>query len=275
MDDLEKRIGDAYRFLAKSDAAAAVALRRLYRGISTFSVPAPRPVVRPILLGYEVARSVYAFGKRVFVAQPLFTAYCARVGKNFRTGEQLHWVQGRGEILVGDDVWIDGCCSITFAARFSERPTLEIGDGTAIGHATQFAIGKRITLGKNCNISGQSAFFDSSGHPADPVARRRHEPPPAEQVRPITLGDDVWVGKGCIVFPGVRIGDCAIVSAGSVVRKHVPPYAVVAGNPAQIVFRLPRPDAAGRAGSVGAGAPASGVVASGESKAAPAEGQAG
>jgi len=39
----------------------------------------------------------------------------------------------------------------------------------------------------------------------------------------------------------VRIGDGAVVSAGSVVRRHVPPYAVVAGNPAQIVFRLPRP----------------------------------
>jgi acetyltransferase-like isoleucine patch superfamily enzyme len=67
----------------------------------------------------------------------------------------------------------------------------------------------------------------------------------------VTIGDDVWIGKDCIIFPGVRIGDCAIVSAGSVVRRHVPPYAVVAGNPAQVIFKLPRPgqgeaDSAGR-----------------------------
>jgi acetyltransferase-like isoleucine patch superfamily enzyme len=60
-------------------------------------------------------------------------------------------------------------------------------------------------------------------------------------VRPVTIGDDVWIGKGCIIFPGVRIGEASIVSAGSVVRRHVPPYSVVAGNPAQLVFRIPRP----------------------------------
>ncbi len=63
--------------------------------------------------------------------------------------------------------------------------------------------------------------------------------------RAATIGDDVWIGKNCLVFPGVRIGNGAIVSAGSVVRKHVPPYAVVAGNPAQVVFRLPRPEGDG------------------------------
>jgi acetyltransferase-like isoleucine patch superfamily enzyme len=75
------------------------------------------------------------------------------------------------------------------------------------------------------------------------VARREHAPPATEEVRPVTIGDDVWIGKGCIIFPGVRIGDCAIISAGSVVRRHVPAYGVVAGNPAQLIFRLPRPSA--------------------------------
>lgn len=243
MDGLEEQVAAAYRYLARSDAAAARALRRLYRGAAGFSVPAPKAVVKPVLLGYELWRSAYSFGKRVFVCQPMFAAYCKKVGKNLRTGDDLHWVQGQGDILIGDDVWLDGIVDITFAARFAERPTLEIGDGTNIGNRTTFAIGKRITIGKHCNISGQTALFDSNGHPSDPVARRNGEPPAADQVRPITIGDDVWIGKGCIVFPGVRIGDCAIISAGSVVRRHVPPYAVVAGNPAQIMFRLPRPDA--------------------------------
>jgi acetyltransferase-like isoleucine patch superfamily enzyme len=119
-----------------------------------------------------------------------------------------------------------------------------IGDGTVIGHETNIAVGKRISIGKHCHISGATMIFDSSGHPTDPAARRAHLPPPAETVRPVTIGDDVWIGKSCIVFPGVRIGEGAIVSAGSVVRSHVPPYAVVAGNPARVVFRIPRPGAA-------------------------------
>lgn len=247
MDTFEERVAEAYRYLARSDADAAKAVRRLYRRVINFSVPAPKAVVKPVLMGYLAARYAHAFGMRVFVCQPFFAAYCKKVGKNLRTGEQIHWVQGQGDIIIGDDVWLDGVCTITFAARFADRPTLEIGDRTAIGNQTAFAIGKRITIGKDCNISGNTAFFDSNGHPSDPVARRNHEPPAADQVRPITVGDDVWIGKGCIIFPGVRIGDCAIVSAGSVVRRHVPPYAVVAGNPAQLVFRLPRPKEAGAA----------------------------
>ncbi len=242
MERLEKGFAEAYRYLATSDTEAAKAVRRLYHKIVGFSLPAPKPVVKPFLVGYLAGREAYYFAKRVFVCQPFFAAYCKKVGKNLRTGEFIHWVQGQGDIILGDNVWLDGQCAISFASTLSERPTLEIGDNTSIGNGTAFAVGKRITIGKHCNISGETAIFDSNGHPSDPVARRNHAPPPTDQVRPVTIGDDVWIGKGCIIFPGVRIGDCAIVSAGSVVRRHVPPYAVVAGNPAQIVFRLPRPD---------------------------------
>ncbi len=243
MDELEEQFREVYRFLATSDADAAKAVRRLYHRLVTFSIPAPKGIFKPLLMGYVSGRTAYHFGLRVLVCQPLFTAYCAKVGKNFRTGDFLHWVQGQGDIIIGDDVWLDGKSTITFASSFSERPTLEIGDNTAIGHDTSFSIGKRITIGKNCNISGATAIFDSNGHPSDPVARRQHAAPDADQVRPVTIGDDVWIGKGCIIFPGVRIGDCAIISAGSVVRRHVPAYGVVAGNPAQLIFRLPRPPA--------------------------------
>jgi acetyltransferase-like isoleucine patch superfamily enzyme len=241
MDDMDGRIAEIYHYLATSDTEAAQAVRRLHRKIVNFTIPAPKPVVKPMLLGYLASREAYFFAKRVLICQPFFAAYCKKVGKGLRTGDSLHWVQGQGDITLGDNVWLDGKCTSTFASRFSERPELEIGDNTCIGHDTSFSIGKRITVGKNTNISGATAIFDSNGHPSDPVARREHAPPPVDQVRPVTIGDDVWIGKGCIIFPGVRIGDCAIISAGSVVRRHVPPYAVVAGNPAQIMFRLPRP----------------------------------
>src|SRR5260221_5333949 len=115
MDGFEEQLAAAYRYLATSDAAAALALRRLYRRVTNFSIPAPRAVVTPALMGYRAARSVYGFGMRVFVCQPFFTAYCKKVGKNLRTGDRVHWVQGQGDIIIGDDVWIDGVCDITFA----------------------------------------------------------------------------------------------------------------------------------------------------------------
>jgi acetyltransferase-like isoleucine patch superfamily enzyme len=235
----ERLFIEAYRFLATSDSGAAKAVRTLYKKLVKFSIPAPRAIYKPMWLGYWSARSAYSFGKRVFVCQPMIAAYATRCGKNFRTGEFLHWVQGHGDLVIGDDVLIDGKCTITFAVSFGERPTLEIGDGTGIGHDTEFSIGKRITIGKNCIISGASRIFDSNGHPSDPDERRTLKAPPADQVRPVTIGDDVWMGKDCIIFPGVRVGNAAIISAGSVVRRHVPPYTVVAGNPAQVVLRLP------------------------------------
>ncbi|MFB9224566.1 CatB-related O-acetyltransferase [Paracoccus cavernae] len=63
-------------------------------------------------------------------------------------------------------------------------------------------------------------------------------PPTREQVT--TIGNDVWIGHGAIVRAGVTVGDGAIIGAGAVVTKNVPPYAIVAGNPAVIRrMRLP------------------------------------
>jgi acetyltransferase-like isoleucine patch superfamily enzyme len=56
-----------------------------------------------------------------------------------------------------------------------------------------------------------------------------------EQPRRVNIGHDVWLGRSVIVLPGVTIGDGAVVGAGSVVTKEVPPYAIVAGNPARLI----------------------------------------
>ena len=230
-----------YRYLATSDDPVPARVRAARRRLQHFELTPNAAVLRATLYAYRAARSAREFGMRVLVCQPLFRASCKECGPNLRTGDLIHFVQGEGDIIVGANVWLDGKSTITFAARFADRPTLIIGDNSGFGHETELVIAQRITIGKNTNISGATRIFDSNGHPADPVARRNHEPPSASDVRPVTIGDDVWIGKNCLIFPGVRIGNGAIVSAGSVVRKHVPPHAVVAGNPAQVVFRLPRP----------------------------------
>ena len=54
------------------------------------------------------------------------------------------------------------------------------------------------------------------------------------------MGNDVWVGMSAVVLPGVNVADGAVIGAGSVVTKNVPPYAIVAGNPAKVLkYRFP------------------------------------
>ena len=219
-------------------------LRRAYRAVHAFSMPAPRAITKPLLWLFLAIRESYYFAFRVFVCEPMFKAQCKKYGSRLRTDSHMHWVQGAGDIIVGDDVWFDGRVTITFAARFADHPVLEVGDHTAIGHNCEFRIGKQITIGRNCNLSGSIILMDSNGHPGDPQLRCAGRAPDSEDVRPIVIRDGVWIGLRCIIFPGVRIGEGSIVSAGSIVRTHVPPYSVVAGNPARVMFRLKKATAA-------------------------------
>ncbi|MBN2181654.1 MAG: hypothetical protein JW715_07050 [Sedimentisphaerales bacterium] len=71
-----------------------------------------------------------------------------------------------------------------------------------------------------------------------PMRRQGHNPP-----EPVTIGDDVWIGTRAIIMPGISIGDGAIIGAAAVVTKDVPAYAVVCGNPAQVIkYRTENPE---------------------------------
>lgn len=90
-------------------------------------------------------------------------------------------------------------------------------------------VGSRTLVGPNCS-------FYSGGHPLDPSIRNGTRGP--EFGKPITIGEDCWLGGNVIVVPGVTIGKGATVGAGSVVTKDVPPYTVVVGNPARILKKI-------------------------------------
>lgn len=227
-----------YQFLAASDHPAAHAVRRLRRAIQGATLPAPRLLVKPMLWAFLGLRSAYFFAKRLLICEPLFKAYCRRYGRGVRTGVYIHWVQGKGDIILGDDVLVDGKCAFSFAARYTPRPTLSVGDYTEIGHNCRFSVGKRITIGRYCHIASDVWMLDSSGHPADPEARLAGLPPNAEDVQPIVIEDNVWIGSRSVIFPGVTVGQGSIVSAASVVTGDVPANTLVAGNPARKVRSL-------------------------------------
>ncbi len=229
----------SHRYLATSESRLARAIRKIYKAIRNISVPAPKLIVRPILTVVLFVRSVYYFLVRVFFCEPLFKAYCKSYGRNLHTGVFLHWVQGRGDLIIGDNVIIDGACNFFFAARYTQNPTLVIGDHTGIGHSCSFVVGNRITIGKHCRLAAGIQIFDVSGHPVDPADRMAGKPANQEDVRPVTIGDNVWIGSNVIIHSGVSIGDNSIVSTGSIVMSSVAANTIVAGNPARQIRVIP------------------------------------
>ncbi len=208
-------------------------VRKTRRAILNFSLPAPHALVRFALALFLAVRSAYYFFVRVFICEPLFKASCTRYGQELHTGVFVHWIQGSGRILIGDYVTIDGKSSFIFACRYAEQATLRIGDYSGIGHGCMFTVGREISIGKRTRIAEGVTMFDSPGHPADPAARLSGKPATTEDVRPIRIGNNVWIGRGAYIFPGVTIGDNSVVAAAAVVMTDVPPNTLVAGNPAR------------------------------------------
>ena len=95
-----------------------------------------------------------------------------RCGRGVRTDVFIHWIQGRGNLIVGDDVLMDGKCSFTFASRYTPTRRWRSATIRASDTAAVSSIGKRITIGRHCRIAGDVWMFDSSGHPLDAEARR-------------------------------------------------------------------------------------------------------
>ena len=228
-------------WVALSPHPLAAALRKARRGLRGFTLPAPRVLVLPYLWLFLAGRGVIFFIRRAFIAEPLFKAYCTRVGKGVTTGIYVPWVQGKGELIVGDHVRISGKISINFAARFSKRPRLEIGHHTDLAHDCRLVVGKEIRIGAHVEIAGGVTLRDSGGHPADPARRAAGAPPDEADVKPIIVHDNVWIGSHVLVLPGSEIGEGSIVSAYSVVSGAVAPYTVVAGNPARRIGTLTPP----------------------------------
>jgi maltose O-acetyltransferase len=88
-------------------------------------------------------------------------------------------------------------------------------------------IGDHVLVGPNAQIY-------TATHPLDAKTRNSW----LEYAKPVTIGNNVWIGGGAIICPGVNIGDGAVIAAGAVVTKSVPSNVVVGGNPARIISEI-------------------------------------
>lgn len=90
-----------------------------------------------------------------------------------------------------------------------------------------------VTFGDDCFI-GPNVGIYTACHSTDPVERNTRQ----EWALPVTIGNNVWIGGGVQILPGVRIGDNVTIGAGSVVVKDIPANSVAVGNPARVVKKL-------------------------------------
>ncbi|MGW7466545.1 sugar O-acetyltransferase [Streptomyces xantholiticus] len=107
---------------------------------------------------------------------------------------------------------------------------ITIGEGTFVNYNLTALDVAPITIGRDCQI-GPNVQLLTPTHPVEPGPRRDK----LEAALPITIGDNVWLGGGAIVLPGVTIGDNSVIGAGAVVTKDVPANVIALGNPARVV----------------------------------------
>ncbi len=132
---------------------------------------------------------------------------------------------------------------------------IRIGKHCQLG-AVNFNCAEKIEIGDDCLMAWDVTIIDSDTHARDWEYRQndvkrcyddylrnksnfiKNKDWSKVKIRPVKIGNRVWIGFGVIILKGVRVGDNAVIGAGSVVREDVPAYAVVVGNPAKIVKRL-------------------------------------
>ncbi|WP_045730724.1 sugar O-acetyltransferase [Pseudarthrobacter chlorophenolicus] len=112
--------------------------------------------------------------------------------------------------------------------------SITVGEGTFINSNLTALDVAAITIGRDCQI-GPNVQLLTPTHPLEAQPRRDK----LEAAKPITIGDNVWLGGGAIVLPGVSIGENSVIGAGAVVTRDVPANVVAVGNPARVVKDLP------------------------------------
>lgn len=125
-----------------------------------------------------------------------------------------------------------------------------LGDGSMIRPSVSFDYGVNTHIGAGCFFNFNCVFLDvapitfgdgvlvgsnvqflTPTHPINPVDRRNAW----EGGKPVTVGDNVWIGGGAILLPGVTVGENSIIGAGAVVSRDIPANSIAVGNPARVI----------------------------------------
>lgn len=127
----------------------------------------------------------------------------------------------------GEDVWIEPPFYCDYGSNISVGEKVFFNFNCVILDVMPVTIGNQVLFGPNVQIY-------TATHPIDWEERATW----LEYAKPITIGNNVWIGGSCIICPGVSIGDRSVIGAGSVVTKSIPADVVAAGNPCRVIRSL-------------------------------------
>ena len=169
---------------------------------------------------------------------------------------------GDGTVITGPDAFkrfrshrdpglvIGSNCTMDLT-HFSFQPDAQVVIGDyCVFASTVLLCEESITIGNHVAIGWNSYVLDADFHPMEPVQRLSDVfsisgpgvaaglPRPIVPTAPVVIEDDVWIGPGCMVFKGVRVGAGSFIEPGSVLTADVPPGSRVTGNPAKIIGRV-------------------------------------
>jgi len=128
---------------------------------------------------------------------------------------------------LGDDAFVKPPLFVDYGEN------IHIGPRTFVNYNLTALDVATITIGADCQL-GPGVQLLTPTHPVEPQPRKDR----LEAARPIVIGDNVWLGGGVIVCPGVTIGDNTVVGAGAVVTRDLPANVVAVGNPARVVREI-------------------------------------
>ncbi|TWT80518.1 Maltose O-acetyltransferase [Planctomycetes bacterium CA13] len=126
----------------------------------------------------------------------------------------------------GDSVWLEPPFRCDYGTNIYLGEKVYFNFDCVILDVCEVRIGNHVFIAPGVHIY-------TATHPLEAELRRTQE-----FGKPVTIGNDVWIGGKAVICPGVTIGDCSVIGAGSVVTKDVPPGIVVAGNPAKVIRDL-------------------------------------
>lgn len=129
------------------------------------------------------------------------------------------------DVIITPPFWCDYGYNITLGDNFYSNHNLIITDGAKV------TFGDNVFVAPNC-------CFTTAEHSIDPEQRKAG----VEVTKPITVGNNVWIGASSTILAGVTIGDNSVIGAGSVVKKDIPPNVVAVGVPCKILRQITEED---------------------------------
>ncbi len=168
----------------------------------------------------------------------VFKLHRVKTGKNSSAKGKIY-VVNKGEIVFGSDCKVFGGekynpigfgGTVNLVAEKNAR--ILVGDRTGMSNGTLYAR-EKIQIGAGVLLGAGVKIYDTDFHALNATYRGTAEDKSHAVSRPVTIGNDVFIGAGSIVLKGVTIGDKAIIGAGSVVTKSIPEGEIWGGNPAK------------------------------------------